>query len=362
MKRILFVITKDDVGGAQKYVQELAANLDPRQFQASILTGGKKGVRFLSNALRPYLLFANDLLAVAELFFVFKKEKPDIVHLNSSKAGVVGALAAKLAGVPKVVFTAHGWVFNPDNTLSWLRRQFYILLHKVAGRFQDAIISVSEYDHQLALRGRIASPAKLAMIYNGIGPVNFIAKQDARRVLKKMIGAPVDEKSVWIGSVGRLVMEKDYGTLVEAAALLPRANFFLIGSGYELPKLKAKIKKLGLESRFFILELSPGAPYLKAFDMFMLTSIKEGLPYTMLEAMAAEVPMIVTRVGGMTEIVQSRGLVMPARQPEEIARAAEFYLDHPDAARKYAQDARAFLEAHLTLSQMVRATEKIYLV
>ena len=362
MQKILFVITKDDIGGAQKYVRELAECLDSQKFQASVLTGGSKGARFLSNSIRPHFLFVNDILALLELFLVFRREKPDIVHLNSSKAGVIGSIAAKLARVPRVIFTAHGWVFNPDNNLSWLRKRFYILLHKIAAHFQDSIISVSDYDFQLAVRHRIASRKKLATIYNGIAPVNFIGKAEARRILGKLTGAQADDKKIWVGSIGRLVAEKDYETLLEAAALIPNALFVIIGSGYELPKLKAKIKKLSLEGRCLIVEqLAPAAPYLKAFDIFLLTSIKEGLPYTMLEAMAADVPLVVTRIGGMTEIVQGRGLVMPPREPEEIARAIKYYLENPDEAKKFAAAAKQFLNDKLTLSRMVQETERVYL-
>src|SRR3989344_5537524 len=96
MVKVLMVITKDDVGGAQKYVRDLMENLDKAQFEAKIITGGKKGVYFLSNSLKPHFLFLNDLAAAVELFFVFRREQPDIIHLNSSKAGVVGAFAAFL--------------------------------------------------------------------------------------------------------------------------------------------------------------------------------------------------------------------------------------------------------------------------
>ncbi len=362
MKKVLFVVTKDDVGGAQKYVKELASKLDTKRFIVKIISGGVNGVRFLSNSTQPHLLFINDLLALGELFFIFRRERPDIVHLNSSKAGVVGAISAKLAGVPKVIFTAHGWVFNPDNRLSWLRRNFYIAMHKLAARFQDRIISVSQYDNQLAIKHKIALPSKLFTVYNGISEVPFIAKGDARRIIKKLTGAPVNDESVWVGSVGRLVAEKNYDTLVEAAAKVPEAHFFIIGTGYELSSLKKKIKKLNLENRFSILDvLGPAAPYLKAFDIFALTSIKEGLPYTMLEAMAAGVPLVVTRIGGMTEIADQRGLVMPGREPEEIARAISYYIGHPEAAAKFSQEAKKFLESNLTLEKMVEATQKIYL-
>ncbi len=378
MTKILFVLTKDDIGGAQKYIRDLASGLDPQKFSVKVLYGGQD-LRFLSNAFYPHFVFFNDILALGELYRFFRREKPDIVHLNSSKAGVVGALAASIynftnklfnSSTPqlKTVFTAHGWVFNPNNNLSYLRRKFYILLHKIAASFQDKIINVSEYDRRLAFDKKIAPAEKLVTIYNGIGHIAFLSKKEARRNLKTIAGCFLDPEGIWIGSVGRLVSEKDYRTLVEAAQLVPNAQFIIFGSGNERSKLERKIKKLNLQNRFFIASgVAPAAPYLKSLDIFILSSIKEGLPYTMLEAMAAELPIIVTRVGGMTEIIEGaavgepkRGLVMPPREPEELARAIKHYIDNPLEAKKAAGSANRFLKEHLTLGQMIQATEKFY--
>jgi len=386
MVKILFVITKKDVGGAQKYVRDLAENLDPKRFQVKILTGGTSGIRFLSNAIMPHVLFINDFIALAELFFFFRREKPDVVHLNSSKAGIIGALAARLYRLslklypiphtlyPKVIFTAHGWVFNPDNKLNFLERQFYILLHKLAGCFQDKIINVSEYDRQLAIKHRLASLDKLVTIYNGVDATAFLNKKDARRAIRTIGGSTrltaggssatieADNEGIWVGSIGRLVFEKDYSNLVEAAFLIPEAKFFIFGSGPEHNKLKTKITKLNLAERFYILEnISPASLYLKAFDIFALSSIKEGLPYTMLEAMAAQLPIVVTRVGGMTEIIEGRGLVMPPREPEELARAIRYFIEHSSEARGLAKKARQFVKTNLALEKMIAETSKIYL-
>src|SRR3989344_8891878 len=235
MIKILFVITKDDVGVAQKYVRDLAENLDKARFEAKIITGGKNGVYFLSNSLKPHFLFLNDLAAAVELFFVFRREQPDIIHLNSSKAGVVGALAAclyKLFLKPKsynlkvkVIFTAHGWVFNPDNNLSGLRRRFYILLHRFAAKFQDAIINVSEYDRQLAIKEKIALSQKLFTVRNGIDVQNmkFVDREIARTTLIKKLkigNGKLEINGMWIGSIGRLVSEKSYEDFIRAAALV----------------------------------------------------------------------------------------------------------------------------------------------
>lgn len=378
--KILYIITKQDVGGAQKYVYDLAENIDQEKFETSVLTGGKGGIRFLSNAFRPYILFLNDWLALMELFFIFKKEKPDVVHLNSSKAGVIGALAAWLIKLTtnnqqlKTIFTAHGWVFNPDNDLSWPLRKFYILLHKFAARFQDRIINVSEYDRKLAIRHKIAPPEKLVTVRNGldIKRALFLNKTAARKKLTKMIDcrAPTqvearnDMSDAWIGSIGRLVKEKNYETFVRSAVLIkdPNIKFFIIGDGYEKKKLRALINNLNLQDKFFIIgNLAPAAPYLKAFDIFVLSSIKEGLPYTLLEAMTVGLPIIATRVGGMTEIIDGRGIVILPREPEELARAINHLIQNPAEAEKMSQAACQFAKDNLDLRKMISETEKIYL-
>ncbi|MEK7641158.1 MAG: glycosyltransferase [Patescibacteria group bacterium] len=363
--KILYLITKDDVGGAQKYVRDLSSEIKKAGFETKIVTGGSQEIKFLSNKLRPYFLFANDWLAMIELFFLFKKERPDLVHLNSSKAGVIGAIAAKLAGVKKVVFTAHGWVFNPDNDLGLGKRWFYILLHKIAARFQDKIINVSEYDKSLAIRHKIADEKKLNTIYVGLDwkNLNFLDRRTARKTISTLAKTGTD-KGVWIGSIGRLVTEKSYHDFINASALVknPEAKFFIIGDGYLKVKLDRLIKKRELENKFFILSgLAPAAPYLSAFDIFLLSSIKEGLPYTMLEAMAAGLPIITTRVGGMPEVMDGRGLVMPPQQPEELARAINFYLKNQDKAAYFAKSGRQFLKDQLNLANMVEQTKAVYL-
>ncbi|OGY62950.1 MAG: hypothetical protein A2745_00305 [Candidatus Harrisonbacteria bacterium RIFCSPHIGHO2_01_FULL_44_13] len=383
--KILYLITKDGVGGAQKYVHDLAEKLDKEKFEIEILTGGKEGARYLSNAFRPYFFFINDWLAVVELFSKLRQIKPNILHLNSSKAGIVGSLSAwlyraigrigliGLIGPIKVIFTAHGWVFNPNNNLSRLRRQFYIWLHKLAAKFQDHIINVSEYDRQLALKHKIAPPEKLVTIHNGIDHQNlkFFDKQTARKTLLKLANLSTYKliNSTWVGSIGRLVKEKNYETFIEAASLLKdkSVKFFIIGSGPEHKKLETGIEKLGLGGRFFIIEnLAPAAPYLKAFDIFVLSSIKEGLPYTLLEAMAAELPIITTRVGGMTEIIDKpdngkNGLAVLPREPEELSRAINYLLENPQIARQLAVQAYKKLKNNLGIEKMAEKTKNIYI-
>ncbi|MDO8584972.1 MAG: glycosyltransferase [bacterium] len=398
--KILFLVTKSDTGGAQKYVRDLAASLPQEKFQTEIITGGKSGIRFLSNSFRPYFLFLNDIAAVIEIFFCLRKHRPDILHLNSSKAGVVGAIAAtiynvgcRVSGVGcrpiKVIFTAHGWVFNPKNRYSWLRQHCYIFFHKFAALFQDAIINVSAYDRELALRYHIAPAKKLFTIHNGIdvSAINFLNKDSARAALLQKVRSPesgvrnIGHRSAvigqehWIGSIGRLVVEKNYQTLIDAAALVKgqlsivNCQFFIIGEGYERAMLEKKIADLGLQNNVFLLGALPNAEqYLKAFDVFVMPSIKEGLPYTLLEAMAARIPIIATKTGGMPEILEptradggaSNGLVVPPRDATMLAEAIKKLLANTSLQQTFGTNAQAYAQKELTLERMTKETTGIY--
>ncbi len=380
--KILYIITKDDVGGAQKYVADLTGYMTKADHEASIVAGGKGGIRLLSNRLMPYFLFVNDWLAIFETALLFFNKKPDIVHLNSSKAGIIGTFGAllynllrKLTGQKpaRVVFTAHGWVFNPSNHLGKLQRKIYILIHRLTAPFQDVIITVSEFDRILALENKITKENKLVTIHNGldINQLTFLDRSTARKTLIRLSGVPENifqSNDIWVGSIGRLVSEKNYLDFVEAAALVKNSQvrYFIIGSGEDFNKLTDRIIKLGLQSRFFLItQLSPAANFLKAFDIFLLSSIKEGFPYSLLEAMVAELPVIATRVGGIPEMLaisnkETCGLVMPPREPAELARAINYLIGNKDAA--IAMGKKAFLKAkdELNIEKMGSKTLRVY--
>jgi len=382
--KILYIITKSDIGGAQKYVSDLASTLDKNQFEPKIFYGGKD-IKWLSNRMWPWALFLNDWLAIFELVRILKKERANVIHLNSSKAGVVGAMAAAVANLQlttnnrhqiKVVFTAHGWVFNPTNAISWPVRQFYILLQKFVALFQDAIICVSEYDYHLALRYRIAQKEKLITIHNGIDPdIKFLSREKAREeILKKLpiTNYQLPINSLWIGSLGRLVKEKNYETFIAAAAEIKRQEtrdkrrgtiFILIGEGKEKDKLQALITHRQLQDSFFIIEPTGNdAKYLKAFDIFVMTSIKEGLPYVLLEAMAAELPIVVTDAGGTPEMIKNHenGLMVAQKNPDMLTKSLSGVIENKNIAGELAKNARQIVKTKFNLEEMVRRTTDVY--
>lgn len=376
--KILYILTKSGIGGAQKYVKDLADNLDKNKFDSRVLYGDRE-VRWLSNKTYPWFLFFNDWMAIFELVNVFKKENPDIIHLNSSKAGVLGSLAAAIYNKNfnkkiRVVFTAHGWVFNPTNEISKFVRQFYVLLHKFAAKFQDKIICVSEYDYNLALEYDICPEEKLSTIHNGINAdMKFLSKKESRQdlVIKIFndgsVNSPqvskLEEKYQWVGSVGRLVKEKNYETFIGAAKFVKNTYFFIIGDGLELSNLKSLILKLKLSDRFFIISPSGNdAQYLKAFDVFAMSSIKEGLPYILLEAMAAELPIVVTEAGGIPEMIKNHenGLMVSQKNPEALARAIGGLIENKEIAKELSRKAKEIVKDKFSLEKMLSETEKVY--
>lgn len=383
--KILYIITKTDVGGAQKYVSDLARNIDRNKFDAKILYGGKD-IFWLSNKVRPWFLFANNWLAIFELVRLFKKEKPDIIHLNSSMAGVLGALAAQIYKFTakesgknlRVVFTAHGWVFNPTNKLNPVIRLAYLALHKISSYLQDEIICVSEYDYALAKQYGINPRISLHTVHNGIDPdIKFIDKIKARKEILNKLKIQISnfkKDTPWVGSVGRLVKEKNYETYISSALEIIKKYqsegtkeqipyFFLIGEGLESEKLKLQILNSKLEERFFIIDpAGDDAKYLKAFDIFVMSSIKEGLPYTLLEAMAAELPIVVTEAGGIPEIIKnhSNGMMVSQKNPKQLAQAISGLLANPSIREELASSAKKAVTDHFNINEMISKTEKIY--
>ena len=259
VKKILFVITKSNWGGAQRYVYDLATNLPKDQFEVKVFFGGtgepessfgilatnlgSKGVQgiFLKEFIRN-ISFSREWKVLLLLVEVFKKENPDIVHLNSSKAGGLGAVAARLAKVHSIIFTVHGWPFLEDRSaiakaFIWIASWFTVLLcHKV--------ICISEYDLRIAKRMPFVG-SKAVRIYNGIAPMSLGTGEKIRSAFPP--GVKVT------GTVGELTRNKNQITLIEEAINNPSMYVAIVGFGEDYTMLEEKIKPL-LEKEDFAIE------------------------------------------------------------------------------------------------------------
>jgi glycosyltransferase involved in cell wall biosynthesis len=310
-KKILYVITKSNWGGAQRYVYDLATSLPKDQFMVTVFFGGtgeadasygmlatNLGIKGVHGEYMPIFMrdisFLRDFKVLRRLIEIFKIEKPDVVHLNSSKAGGLGALAGRIARVPKIIFTVHGWPFLEDRSLFtkaiiWAASWFTALLcHKV--------ICISKYDLRIAKRMPFIS-SKAVLIYNGIAPMSFGTGEKIRNVF------PVGVKIT--GTVGELTHNKNQIALIEEAKNNPNMYVAIVGFGEDHAMLNEQIKKHKLQDRVKLFGFIPAEEALRGFDVFALPSIKEGLPYVLLEAKMAGLPIAANRVGGVSEILDT---------------------------------------------------------
>ncbi|MBI5728719.1 MAG: glycosyltransferase family 4 protein [Candidatus Magasanikbacteria bacterium] len=377
-KKILYVITQGEWGGAERYIYDLATALGPN-FDVIVAIGEPKGRRDLQNKLSkderirviqlshlvrritPY----HDLRAVFELANLYKKLQPDIIHLNSSKAGIIGSLAKKLLPAPyslRTVYTIHGWIFNEP--LPWLRKKLYFSLEKWTARLKDGFIALSSFEAEQGKTLLKIPSDKITVIPHGVSKQNApLSKKETRSELANKIGRALSEKTIWVGSIANYHKTKGLDVLIQALAekknTLRDVLCLLIGGGPERDQLSKLISENHLENLIYLTgTIAEASRYLPAFDLFVLPSRKEGLPYALLEAMQARVPIIATRVGGIPELIENKksGLLVSPDSVEELAEALCFSVENPDAMKEYAQNA-------LTpppLSEMVAQTTSWY--
>jgi glycosyltransferase involved in cell wall biosynthesis len=324
-QKILFVITKANWGGAQRYVYDLATGLQ-NAFTISVAFGingllSKKLEdahikTFHIDALQRDVSLYSDIKSFFELLKLFRTERPDIVHLNSSKAGGIGALAARVAGVKKIIFTAHGWPFLEQR--NFVSRFFIYLFSWFTALLSHNIIVVSDYDLKIAKKMPFIAH-KTVRIYNGID-LNFpLGSGDIVRH-----SFPNGVRIT--GAIGELTKNKNQILLIKQARNNPDRYVAIVGEGEDRDYLEKKIKEYGLVARVKLFGFMPASDVLRGFDIFALPSLKEGLPYVLIEAKAAGLPIVANRVGGVGEIVDAKDLTHFSLE-QMLQKTAALYLN-----------------------------------
>ncbi len=334
-KKIFICITKSNWGGAQKYVFDIARELSKnRDVKLSVLLGGNGELnkRLLEININTIVLensqrdigIIKDIKFFFELLRLFKKEKPDVIHLNSSKMGFVGGLAGRVSGIKKIVFTSHGWVFNEDR--NFLQKRIIWILHILTIILSHKTVAVSDI-----VKKQIGKNfnRKIIVIKNGITDIDFIEKNNAReilsiKILQKNSNAveKITSNPIWIGTISELHKNKGLKYAIEAISKIKENIIFvIIGEGEERRKLEELSIKLGSSNKIFLIgKIENASLYLKALDIFTLTSITEALPYVLLEAGKAKLPVIASNIGGIPEIIENNvsGILTAVRNSEEI--------------------------------------------
>lgn len=375
-KRVLFVITQSEFGGAQRFLDTLIHHINRDKFELEVALGNigtkdfleerlaKTGIAIhrLSNLTRnPALL--KDLGAIFELKKLYKKIKPDVIFLLSSKAGFVGSLAAKNC---RVVYRIGGWTFN-DPWPKWKKR-IWVILEKVSARWKDVIIVNNEHDLQQAYELGISPRDKIVLIHNGLDiyKMGFLPKEEARLKLFEKIShrsGRIFQTEVIIGTIANLYPTKGLKYLIETAEHFKNKEeviFLIIGDGPEKIELENSIKQKGLQKKVFVLGQMPDAHKLvSAFDIFVLPSVKEGFPWAVIEAMAAKLPVVATRVGALPEIIEDgkNGMLTEPAQPEQMVSKIQELLGNDNLKQKLGIQAHQTVLFKYPVENMIKGIE-----
>jgi len=368
-RNVLYFITKATWGGAQRYVCDLALAAHSAGDQVAVAYGtpgrlveelDAAGIRSIPlSGVGRDVSIVRDLRALYRLVALLKRERPDVLHTNSSKAGGLGALAGRFARVPRIVFTAHGWAWNEGRPL-WQK----VIIRAVAYAtvlFSHQTICVSNAMRKDA-RWMLGLQHKLVVVKNGVRVPTFFEREAARAQL-----APQAPHGTWIGMISELHPTKRVEDAVEAMAILVRAHpdalLVVMGDGQERTNLELLIHERGLDGRIVLAGfVEGGARYLHAFDMFLHAARSESFCLAVAEAGLAALPVVATRVGGIPEIVESRksGLLVPPLRPDLIAVALAEYFDDPERARAFGAALKERVTERFSLDRMVEETRRCY--
>lgn len=362
--KILYCITSASWGGAQLHVLELCADQLKRGNEVIFIVGNEgplldkvkklKGLKiiFLPSLVRE-INPINDMKAIIELRKIIKKESPDIVHLHSSKAGVVGRIAAiGLRKRVKVIFTVHGWAFT-DGVSSTLKKHLYRKIEKSVARFTDLFICVSNYDAKIGKRdGVLNNKSNVVVIHNG----SPLPQQNA---VNYSIHSPIR-----LVMIARFSHQKDQKTLINAVAKLPKSDYRLtfVGDGETLNTNKKIVSNLNLNKNIkFVGFKDDVSKELIENDVYILSTHYEGLPISIIEAMSYGLPILATDVGGNSEMVINNINGFLFSSEEQLVDKLKYIIKNKNLIKKWGQESFNIFTREYSLSNCLNKINDAYL-
>lgn len=388
--KVLYLVTKSNFGGAQRYVFDLASKLHKDGHEISVGFGGdgtlakklnEEGVQTESlSGLARDVDPLRDLRIFIKLIGILRRSSPDVVHLNSSKIGGIGGAAARIENGRihltrifgsvrrpiRIIFTGHGWALNEERP-DWQR--FMIGgAHWATIMLAHRTVAVSERTREEVSVLPFARN-NMSVVYNGIGKLKLLSKTAAR---EELFGERTHEilaqKPLVIGTIAELHKNKGLGYALEGLAQLKKQTaqpfvFVVIGEGEERARLEAQRDGLGLtDSVFFVGFKQDASTLLAAFDIFLFTSTKEGFPYAILEAGNAGLPVVATAVGGIPEVIDDMrsGILIQSKNSGEVARALSYLFDHKERREEFGAAIKERILGRFNIDTMTEETLHLY--
>ncbi len=359
--KITYIVTRGDpIGGVQIHLRDLTMALQAQGHTTTVVIGG--GGPFVDELrtqgtptimLRHLILPINplqDILALREIRAVLKKLRPDLVAVHSSKAGILGRIAAHSLSLP-VLLTAHGWNFTPG--IPPVQAGIYRQIERLAGPLASKIITVSEFDRDLAMSSGIAPANRIVAVYNGMPDVPTDLRADAGKMPPRLV------------MVARFGAQKDHTTLLRALASLQDRPWTLdlVGDGPLMAQMQAYATELGISERIrFAGQRLDVEKILARSQVSLLTTNWEGFPLSILEAMRAGLPVIASDVGGIGEAVQDEetGYLVPRGNVDVLRDRLARLLSDPAQRVRLGANARRRYEERFTLEHFVSQTLAVY--
>jgi glycosyltransferase involved in cell wall biosynthesis len=384
--RIIHIITRLDKGGSAETTLQVASLLNREKYDIFLVHGlslesnmgvmeqealirdlslaEKKGVRvFTISSLVRRLSLRNDLLAFVSIYRLIKRIKPHIVHTHTSKAGVLGRVAAYLAGVPVIIHTPHGHVFH--SYYGYIVTKMIVFVERILSLMTDKITALTERERDEHLECGIASTNKYIIIHSGVTLQQIMNTNIDIEKGKKKLGIP--QNSNVIGAVGRLVPVKGHKYLVSAAKKITKefdnAVFVFVGDGYLESKLERQAESLGIRDNIiFAGWRSDVIDVLDLFDILVLPSLNEGMGKVLIEGMALGKPIVASSVGGIIDLVKNgdNGILVPPRDSDGLSDAILNLIRNKKLAQELGKNGKAKVYPEYDTTVMIRQIEDLY--
>jgi glycosyltransferase involved in cell wall biosynthesis len=384
--KIVRIIARLNVGGPAKHVVFLTHEFRKRGFESLLVTGpvpetegnmeyyaSKWNVPFIQiqELIRP-IAPMKDLVAFCKVYRILRREKPDIIHTHTAKAGTLGRVAALLAGVPVMVHTFHGNVF--DGYFSPAKTRLFLFIERLLARFTDRIITVSKsQSDELVSKYKIGAPEKIEVVHLGIDLDEFRGVGEANHHQEE----GQKNHPLIIGWVGRFAEIKDPLFFVDLVAAMKssgmHAKFLMVGDGHMRQAVEARISKYSLQGHITLSGWQDEmAEVYSQIDLMVLTSMNEGTPATMIEAMATGRPFVAFNVGGMADLVTGiaqkyewfdvfdNGILVRPRDVSAFVKAIALLVQDPERRTRMGQTGRAFAFQNFSKERLVKDMEALY--
>jgi glycosyltransferase involved in cell wall biosynthesis len=374
--KVLRIIARLNVGGPAIQACALTSRLDPDRYETRLVAGAEADgersflelhgltvqnlirVPSLGRELSPI----GDLHTVATLVRLMRRERPDVVHTHTAKAGAVGRLAARLAGVPVIVHTFHGHVL--DGYFSPLKTRIFTGIERQLARRSSELIAVTPTVRSQLLQKGIGDPDHFSVVRLGLDLEPFLDSRQRAGKLRRELGVALDVPLV--GIVGRLVPIKAHHVFLDAAAHVAAATpaeFVIVGDGELRAKIEAQVAALGLTQRVHFLGWRADLPAIYAdLDVVALSSLNEGSPVALIEAMAAGRAVVSTRVGGVGDVIEDgrTGLLVPSGDVTALAAAIKALVDDPTRRQRLGVAARSSVYPTYRMARLVKDIDDLY--